>query len=622
MMKHLILTVAMTIAATAALAETGGSLWWGYYHGTDVPDNNLGVSKEAVYEAAIHVDGQADVVRGTTIEAVRLPLNDATHIDSLTLWLTTDLEQQERLATVIVGEPRSGWNVVSLPQPIALPAEGVYVGYTFKVTELDGQSERPLVMCNDLNDGGLWLRVQSLKQYRDWYNTRRYGSLAMQLQLSGGELRATMATVDAVRSNNVVRRTADQLDVMFSNYGTDPIRSLQFTYTFGDETLSGSYDLAEPLANVYGAQAYAAVPVVAPEATGRMPLSFTLTGVNGQPNGNTAATATTDVISLAHKAHHRTVMEEYTGTWCSACPRGFAGIARLKTMYPDDFIAISVHVLNGDPMDVYYDYYYVMNATQFPCCRFDRGDLTDPYDGDLTDGHFHADVNFRAANAILAPADIEVEARWTGDSTCSVSSTVSFAYDADQCDYKLAYILTEDSLRGPEGDHAWHQMNSFSNPVMSYYVEDDMQQYVNAEGSMIDDVAYNDVVIAMSDVRGIEGSLSGEQRVGQPMTHTTELRLTPVSQHRRNVHIVALLIDAKTKRVANAATCTVSGATDGILETFNDQWSMSNGQCSMSDGAYDICGRKLSGGKWSNSPIVIVRQADGSVRKLISTTNK
>ena len=90
-----------------------------------------------------------------------------------------------------------------------------------------------------------------------------------------------------------------------------------------------------------------------------MPLTLTLTGVNGQPNVCADNQASTDVLSLHHKAHRRTVMEEYTGTWCSACPRGFAGIARLKQMYPDDFIAVSVHVLNGDPMDVYYDYFRI-----------------------------------------------------------------------------------------------------------------------------------------------------------------------------------------------------------------------------------------------------------------------
>ena len=604
----------------AASAQGGGSLWWGYCHEAQVPDNYLGVSKVAVYEAAIHVDGSDQVAGGTSIEAVRLPFGSVEHVDSLTLWLTTSLDSDERLLTLPVEAPAAGWNVVTLAEPLAIPAEGLYVGYTFKVTELDGQSERPLVMCNDLNDGGLWLRVAQVKQYRDWYNTRRYGSLALQLQLTGGSLQAHNADLDAIRSNNVVRCTDDSIEVMFTNRGTEPLTSLQYTYAFGDQTQTGSCELPEAVPNVYGAVAYATVPVKAPEATGRMPLTLTLTGLNGADNASTANTSTCDVVSLSRMTHRRTVMEEYTGTWCSACPRGFAGIARLKRMFPDDFIAISVHVLNGDPMDVYYDYYYVMNATQFPSCRFDRGELTDPYDGDLSDGHFHADQNFLAAHNILAPADLSVEAQWTGDSVCSIKSTVDFAFDAADCDYTLAYVMTEDSLRGPEGDHSWHQKNSFSDPVMAYYVEDDMQQYVNATGTMIDDVAYNDVVTAMSDVRGISGSLQGPQQAGQPMTHTYELSLPAISQHRENIHVVALLIDTTTRRIANAAQCTPAPDPASVPSVAQ----IENGKLNIE--VYDLQGRRILNSKSSifNSQssiqrkgLTIEQRPDGSIRKII-----
>lgn len=608
-MKKYLLSFTTMMLTAAAFAQGEGSLWWGFHHDTALTDSHLGVSKAAVYEAAIHVDGSAVPTQGTRIEAVRLPFSSTEHIDSLTLWLTSDLEEGQRLTTVNVEQPTEGWTVVTLPQPVSIPAEGLYVGYTFKVTELDGLSERPLVMTDEAADGGLWLRVKSVKQYREWYTTRRYGALALQLRLTGGSLQACSASADAIRQTNVVRTTDDTVELMFTNYGTEPISTLEYSYAFGQETRTGSYSLPQPVPDVYGMQGYAVLPIVGPEATGRMDLQLTLTGVNGQPNACDAPTAHTGVVSLQHRCHHRTVMEEYTGTWCSMCPRGFAGIARLKRMYPDDFIALSIHVLNGDPMDVYYDYYYVINTTQFPSCRFDRGDVTDPYDGDLPDGHFHADENFRQANRVLAPADLKLEARWTGDSICALHSSTDFAYDADNCDYKLAYVLIEDSLRGPEGDHSWHQMNSFSNPVMNYYVEDDMQPYVNAEGTMLDDVSYNDVVIAMSDVRGIEGSLQGLQRVGQTMTHDYELRLTPVSQHRDNVKAVCLLIDAQTKRVVNAAISTID-ATAGI--------SHMDSNVLKAEQHYDLLGRQTATAAGSYGRLSIVRHADGTVRKLLN----
>ena len=595
----------LAITATVALAQREGSVWWGYHHEADVPDYYLGVSKASVYEAAIFVSGTDAPTQGGTISAVRLPFRDSEHIDSLTLWLTTELGQ-ENLASVFVGKPQQGWNIISLPADVSVPAEGIYVGYTFRVTELDGMSEHPLITCNDVNDGGLWLRVADVKAYSEWTTTRRYGSLALQVELAGPCLPVCSATVDAIRQHNVVAQTDDVMEVMFTNYGTAAISSLQYSYAFGNESLTGSHELDTPMPRVYGCQGYAVLPIHAPSTTGRQTLTLSLTGINGQDNQHDANSGQTDVLCLQRKPHHRTVMEEYTGTWCSMCPRGFAGIARLKQMYPDDFIAVSVHVLNGDPMDVYYDYYYVINTTQFPSCRFDRGSVTDPYDGDHPDGHFHADENFRAANAVLAPADLSVSAQWMGDSVCIIESTAIFAFDDDECRYQLAYIMVEDSLCGPDDDHKWHQKNSFSDPSLAYYVEDDMQQYVNAEGTMLHGVKYNDVVIAMSDVRGIPGSLSGAQVAGVPMSHGYELRRTPVSQHRENISIVCLLIDQQTKLVANAAICKPAQDSGIVAQKFQKtQWPHHT---------YDLQGRPIVKGQ---KGLVIVREADGTIRKQI-----
>jgi hypothetical protein len=285
-------------------------------------------------------------------------------------------------------------------------------------------------------------------------------------------------------------------------------------------------------------------------------------------------------------------------------------------MYPDDFIAVSVHVLNGDPMDVYYDYYYVINTTQFPSCRFDRGAVTDPYDGDIPDGHFHADLNFEAAHRILAAADLSVKAEWLDDDVCNISTDVDFAYDAETCDYTLAYVMIEDGLHGPEGDHAWHQKNSF--PQLTYYVEDDMQQYVNATGTMLDDVTYNDVVIAMSDVRGIEGSLEGIQQVGVTKTHNWQLTRSAVSQHKDNIRVVALLIDKNTKQIANAAITAVTQLS-GIGVTNADSLSGTMRY-------YTLDGRSLSAPQEESSRerfpachkgLIIVRKADGTTQKRI-----
>ena len=145
-------------------------------------------------------------------------------------------------------------------------------------------------------------------------------------------------------------------------------------------------------------------------------------------------------------------------------------------------------------------------------------------------------------------------------------------------------------------------MNSFSDPSMAYYTEDDMQQYVNAEGTMLHGVKYNDVVTAMSDVRGIDGSLSGPQRAGVPMTHSYQLQLPAISQNKANIHIVALLIDKLTKRIANAAICPVVTPEAVQSVTVSQQ---------QKEQRFDLQGRPAD----TQRGLLIVRQADGTVRK-------
>ena len=602
MSRRFLCQLALSLTSLAVFAQGEGSLWWGFHHDDYVPDTYLGVSKATVYEAAIHVDGAAAPLQGAAIAAVRLPFGDVTHISDVTLWIAETLDG-DRLATASVASPEAGWNVVTLPQSVAVPEGGLFVGYTFTVTALDGSSDRPLVVCGEAAAGGLYLRVADVPAYAEWYNSQRFGSLALQLELKGASLPYSSVAVEAVSSDNMVTQTEDYLQAIITNYGTAVVNSLDYTYTIGGETRNGTCELKEPLTSVYGVKTNVTLPVTAPSATGRLETVLKVEAVNGVSNQQAQNQAVSQLLCLQYKPHHRTVMEEYTGTWCSMCPRGFAGIARLKQMYPDDFIAVSVHVLNGDPMDVYYDYYYVIQTTLFPSCRFDRGEVTDPYDGDNPDGHFHADQNFLAANHVLAPADLSVKAEWQDDNVCDISTTVDFAYDAASCDYLLAYVMTEDGLRGPEGDHSWHQKNSF--PQLPYYVEDDMLPYVNATGSMIDDIAYNDVVIAMSDVRGIEGSLEGSQQVGVAKTHQWQLTRSAVSQNRENIHVVALLIDKNTKRIANAAVTSVT-LPSGIAEASADSHARPVRYYTLD-------------GQPSNVPVKgvnIVRLADGSIQKL------
>ena len=97
--------------------------------------------------------------------------------------------------------------------------------------------------------------------------------------------------------------------------------------------------------------------------------------------------------------------------------------------------------------------------------------------------------------------------------------------------------------------------------------------------------------------------------MGQTVTHDYELRLTPVSQHRDNVKAVCLLIDAKTKRVVNAAISAID-ATSGIRHL--------NSTAPEAEQHYDLLGRQTATAAGSYGRLSIVRRPDGTVRKLLN----
>lgn len=46
------------------------------------------------------------------------------------------------------------------------------------------------------------------------------------------------------------------------------------------------------------------------------------------------------------------MLEDFTGTWCQFCPNGTRGIENLMIQYPTNFIPVSSHNANGDPLEV------------------------------------------------------------------------------------------------------------------------------------------------------------------------------------------------------------------------------------------------------------------------------
>lgn len=48
----------------------------------------------------------------------------------------------------------------------------------------------------------------------------------------------------------------------------------------------------------------------------------------------------------------KVLLEDFTGTWCQYCPNGTKGIEDLRVQYPANFLPVSSHNANNDPLEV------------------------------------------------------------------------------------------------------------------------------------------------------------------------------------------------------------------------------------------------------------------------------
>ena len=156
----------------------------------------------------------------------------------------------------------------------------------------------------------------------------------------------------------------------------------------------------------------------------------------------------------------RVVIEEGTGAWCGWCPLGILAIENLQAVYPDNFIPIAVH--NDDAMTVA-DYDSGLRFPTFPMGLVNRSEYAYPMRDEA--GHYYFDGKGTFLNAArralrrtpMARVSVSEAALKGGD--VHISAEVAFAVQPSAGDYRVAYVLTEDSVVG-------------SNVIQSNYLAD------------------------------------------------------------------------------------------------------------------------------------------------------
>jgi hypothetical protein len=337
--------------------------------------------------------------------------------------------------------------------------------------------------------------------------------------------------------------------VTLAGEGTEPINSIDYTITTGNATTEHHLELNDPVTFMMSREVL--VPLEADATVGENDKTFTLTKVNGVANESTAENmqATGKLVTVAKKPKVVPVVEEATGTWCGWCARGIPGLALLNKVYMDDVITIAVHGGSADDPMKLDD--YQLNASSYPSCQINRGDFLDPYYGSGSQA-FGISREVEAAQRIYVPAGIEVTAEWADDSQQAIKAktTTTFVDNVENANYRIAYILVEDGMKGSTPE--WYQSNYYAGSSLN---DPNLVNLTKGE-SKITNVAYNYIpVAAYEPFNGIEGSLPATIVKDEAMEHdfTIDISGNTRIQDKKKLSVIALLLDKETGKITNAA---------------------------------------------------------------------
>lgn len=260
---------------------------------------------------------------------------------------------------------------------------------------------------------------------------------------------------------------------------------------------------------------------------------------------------TTDPINcqataLMQKFHKNIVVEEATGMWCTYCPSGIVAMERLEEKYPDTFIGLALHYNDQLGVD---DYVLGLSfPSGFPTGWINRRYYTDPMveieeNGvkkyTMLNGGF--ETYYLEEMALPAVAEIDVVAKQEGKDY-RVMSTLCFAMDDVDADYRIAYAIIENDVTG----NGYYQVNGYSGQDVDMGGFEDLP-------ATIYDIEFQHVVRAIyDDYQGVAGSVPTEISGGEKYTHEYLVELPSTVGDAKNVEVVAMLIDMKTDAIINA----------------------------------------------------------------------
>ena len=600
LMKKFFTTIA---AAFLTLAATAQTQTWGYYTGNYSQLEGIGTGQTGTVGQAMLVPSTG-AFDGAVIHSVKVPVIRLDNLSGLKVIVGANLNAptvtKEIDKSTLTG---NAYNTITLDAPFTVPSTGAYVGFMFTVDNVASTAEQYPIMIayyNDMVDNGLYLYTDSWADY----SHKGFGTSALQVEVALPNQPDVTATFGTIANGITAPKTTSKWNVTINSDSKQDVNNIDYTIDVAGVKESRQLSVSIPAG--LQKKKEVSIDVTSPEAIAPYDVKLTIDKINGIDNPQKDAVSTSAFINASRIAQRRTVVEEFTGTGCGYCPRGWVGMENLKKNNPDNFIGIAFHKYNSsDPMYVA-NYYPTgsLGISGAPGCNMDRKMAMDPYYG--TNTNIQQDFNYY--NAIAPLVDVTVKGTWDDtESMVNLEAETEFLINGGS--YSLAFVLTADGLTGSTA--SWNQANYYSGQTG---LPEDMAMFASAGSSV--KLTYNDVMIASSYSsagKNLLGDLTTNSVAGN--TQNTEYLLTLPSKttlknaiKKDEVYAVALVIDNKTKAIANAAKARVLPIEEatGIEKA--------NGTTATPTAYYSLNGVRLDA---PVKGINIVRMSDGTTRKIM-----
>lgn len=581
-----------------------------------------GKGKAEIYDVAIRISDPALV--GKKITSIRALVNAYEGIESTSLWLSKELTL-EKIDGVKVTVPDTysaetavkeitleGSGIVcgemsaALDTPYVLTEEGIYVGYSLTVPSvpkgesLTAMQQNPLLLSPCDNPESLYIRAS--KDFLKWvhYNDK-LGSAAMIYVTLEGDFAEYSLGFKEIPTTYAPVGEDFKVNASVLNIGGSPVSRIGYSYSIAGKSFEKTLDLDTPIEPDFVNPSVVALPVDALSDLGEYTIEFRINTVNGGENGSVTAAAAGTVSVLPFIPVHRPMLEEFTGTWCGWCTRGFWALETLNELYGDGIVLAAYH--DGDPME--------MPATPvrvdgYPSATLNRNGIEDPYYGNANDG-FGMKKEVVASMQTMVPASIDVMAAWDGEATISVKATSTFFENKENAGYKVGYLLINNGLTGTTSD--WLQSNYFTQYAAQYAGTD--LEVLTTWPAKVPGLVFNDVVVDVTGMSGVAGSVPADVAYNIPYESefSFDIADNKVIQDKDKLYVAAFIINPdgtilnsnKTKVEVPTA---VNGLEAGVSEVSAEYYTLSGTRVAAPEKGIFVKVTRLSDGSLRTAKVV------------------